>query len=183
VLDSPSIGGHWKSRHRDRCTNRVSGCWERSSGSYAEISASRGRKWARPPGGRKSRIEGSKPIFYFDASKIEAANQAWARKSNNAADYPVPELSIEVDLSAHKVDRAAIYASIGVREVWRFDGDSLVIQRLNETGGYEAVPSSGFLPLSAASVRRWVVEEDATDRLTWEDRLAGWARSMGVPST
>src|SRR5262249_2741275 len=68
--------------------------------------------------------------FYFGPDKIRIANVAIDRKSNEPADYPPPDLVIEIDLSRPQVDRPAIYAAIGVAEVWRFDGDTLAIDQL-----------------------------------------------------
>ena len=44
--------------------------------------------------------------------------------------FPSPDLAIEIDISPPKVDRPGIYAALGVAEVWRFDGDVAVIERL-----------------------------------------------------
>ena len=65
--------------------------------------------------------------YYFDAEKIRAARDALKRKSMDPADYPRPDLAIEIDVSGPKVDRASIYAVLGVVEVWRFDGANVVI--------------------------------------------------------
>jgi Uma2 family endonuclease len=101
--------------------------------------------------------------YYFSAEKIAQDVAALERGSDNVADYPNPDLAIEVDISPPQVDRAGIYAALRVPEVWRFDGDQLVIERLTPQGTYAAVDSSGFLPLRADEVRHWVVEKKAGD--------------------
>jgi len=83
------------------------------------------------------------------------------RVSNNIDDYPNPDLAIEVDISPPKIDRPGIYAALRVAELWRFDGSHVVIERLDASGVYAPVASSGFLPVSAEDVRRWVVAEDS----------------------
>ena len=45
-----------------------------------------------------------------------------------------PDLAIEVDISRPQVDRAGIYAALRVAEVWRFDGEQVVIERLTAEG-------------------------------------------------
>jgi Uma2 family endonuclease len=115
--------------------------------------------------------------FYFALEKIDAASAALALKSNDPADYPPPDMAVEVDLSQPQVDRAAIYATIGVAEIWRFDSESVVIEHLQEDGSYAESPESRFLPIRAEDIRRWLLEEDSSDRAAWEDRLATWARS------
>ena len=41
--------------------------------------------------------------------------------------------------------------------------------------------SSRFLPVRAEEVRRWVVDEDFSDELAWEQRLRAWARAELMP--
>ena len=48
--------------------------------------------------------------------------EAIARMSEDVADYPNPDLAVEVDISPSKIDRPGIYAALGVAEVWRYDG-------------------------------------------------------------
>jgi Uma2 family endonuclease len=109
--------------------------------------------------------------YYFLPEKLAADAAALERDSNDIADYPNPDLAIEVDHSPPQVDRAGIYAALRVAEVWRFDGDQLIIERLTPQGTYMAVDSSGFLPIRAEEIRRWVVEEDVPDHTTWGRRL------------
>jgi Uma2 family endonuclease len=116
--------------------------------------------------------------YYFDAEKLRVARDAFARKSKNPADYPSPDLAIEIDVSPPEVDRQAIYAALRVAEVWRFDGATVVIEHLQAEGTYAPAESSRFLDISAADVRRWLVDEDATRSLAWERRLLEWARGL-----
>ena len=94
------------------------------------------------------------------------------------ADYPNPDLAIEVDISSPEIDRPGIYAALKVAEVWRFDGDleQVIIERLDD-GTYRPVETSQFLPIRAEEIRRWVVEEDSSDESSWARRLRAWARA------
>ena len=47
----------------------------------------------------------------------------------------------------------------------------MIIERLTPGGTYEPVEASGFLPLRAEEIRRWIVEEDTTDESAWARRL------------
>jgi hypothetical protein len=109
--------------------------------------------------------------YYFLPEKIAADAAALERGSDDIADYPNPDLAIEVDISPPQVDLAGIYAALRVTEVWRFGGQELVIERLTAEGTYTAVEESGFLPVRAEDVRRWVVEEDTRDESAWARRL------------
>lgn len=100
--------------------------------------------------------------YYFAPEKLAVADEAIMRWSKNVADYPNPDLAIEVDISPSRIDRAAIYAALRVTEVWRFDGEHkrIAIDRLGEDGAYHTVEASKFLPVRSDEVGRWVLEED-----------------------
>ena len=99
---------------------------------------------------------------------------ALKRHSNNIADYPNPDLAIEVDLTPPQVNRAGIYAALGVTEVWRFDGEQVVIERLGQDGQYVAVTASGFLPIRAEEVWHWLVDEKSDDDTSFMRRFRAY---------
>ncbi len=72
----------------------------------------------------------------FRPEKLAMVAQAKARRSRLIADYPNPDLGIEVDISPSKIDRPGIYAALQVAEVWRFEGETeqVIIERLGEDG-------------------------------------------------
>ena len=107
--------------------------------------------------------------YYFQPSKI--ADFARVRGLKDIALVPNPDLAIEVGISRPEVDRAGIYAALGVAEVWRFDDKRMIIERLTPAGTYIAVAASGFLPVLAEEVQRWIVDEDRTDDTAWMRRL------------
>jgi Uma2 family endonuclease len=119
--------------------------------------------------------------YYFREDKLAADAEARARKSNDVADYPNPDLAIEIDITASEVDRPAIYAALRVEEIWRFDGESVVIEHLGPESAYIAVESSRFLPIRTEEVARWILEEDSSDKLAWERRLREWIRAELAP--
>ncbi len=119
--------------------------------------------------------------YYFTPKKLAADAKAQARKSNKIADYPNPDLAIEIDISPSEIDRPAIYAALKVPELWRFDAESLVIEHLQKDGTYAPVESSRFLPVRAEEVYRWVAVEDTNDELAWEQRLREWVRAELAP--
>ena len=120
---------------------------------------------------------------FFESDKLTAVAKAKARKSMNIADYPNPDLCIEVDITPPRIDRAGIYAALRVPEVWRFDGETeqVIIERLADDGTYPAVDESGFLPIRADEVRRWVVDEDSDDEAAWAERLRAWVAAELAP--
>ena len=103
------------------------------------------------------------------------------RRPTTAADSPVPDLVIEIDIRASAVDRAEIYANLGVPEVWRFDGETLRIDRLGPEGTYAPAAESLFLPITPAEVAHWVLHVDSADETAWARAFRAWARAELVP--
>jgi hypothetical protein len=122
--------------------------------------------------------------YFFRAEKL-AMIAAWARKpgkwADEVANYPNPDLGIEVDVSRPEINRPGIYAALQVAEVWRFDDETVYIDRLGEDDCYHEVSESQLLPVTAEEIRRWVVEEDASDESTWARRLRAWVRAEVAP--
>lgn len=50
------------------------------------------------------------------------------------AHNPPPDLAIEVEISRSAVDKLAIYADLGVSEVWFYNGESLRMYMLQSDG-------------------------------------------------
>jgi Uma2 family endonuclease len=135
--------------------------------------------WKRPAVERGVEADN---CYYCDSAKIEAAQKAFARHSNDVADYPDPDLIVEVDISPPLIDRPGIYAALKVPEVWRVDGDGTVsIERLGDDGIYAAAESSGFLRVRADEVTRWLADGRASRRRDWRRRLKDWVEGELKP--
>ena len=78
---------------------------------------------------------------YFFGSHIRLRS----RDTIDLAVDPPPELAVEVDMSRSSLDKLAIYAALGVAELWRTDGTTVEILRLGP-GGYRPAADSGLLP-------------------------------------
>jgi Uma2 family endonuclease len=50
------------------------------------------------------------------------------------AQFPPPDLAVEIDITSSSLNRLAIYADLNVPEVWRYDGRSLTIYHLQDNG-------------------------------------------------
>jgi len=66
--------------------------------------------------------------------------------------HPAPDLVLEIDVTRRHVPRQPIYAALGVREIWCFDGSKLRVLHLSSKGKYVARAKSQvfpFLPIAA----------------------------------
>ncbi|MBW4514743.1 MAG: Uma2 family endonuclease [Timaviella obliquedivisa GSE-PSE-MK23-08B] len=103
----------------------------------------------------------------------------WDKEQIDLSIDPSPDLAIEVDISSSSINRLDIYAALGVPEVWRYNGQSLLMYRL-ESQQYQSCSHSAAFPLlTAADVERFLklkktTKENALIRLFREwvgDRL------------
>jgi hypothetical protein len=60
-------------------------------------------------------------------------------------------LAIEVEVSRSALNRMSIYAALGIPEVWRFAGQSLIFHVLNVQGRYEVRTHSAAFPKVASA--------------------------------
>ncbi len=81
------------------------------------------------------------------------ANEAGVRGRErlNLRIDPPPDLAVEVDVTRSSIDRMAIYAALGVPEVWRLDVAGLTFHVLQADGQYAAAPLSRSFPTVSAT--------------------------------
>lgn len=89
---------------------------------------------------------------------------------------PPPDLAIEVEVSRSSVQKAPIYAALGVRELWQYDGQTLHILELVK-GQYKSRKGSVCFPkfpiAKAEEVLRQIGRVDDT---TFKARFRRWVR-------
>lgn len=59
---------------------------------------------------------------------------------------PPPDLAVEIDLSPPDVEKASVYARLGVPEIWRWRNARLAVLVRQSDGGYAERPASVALP-------------------------------------
>jgi Uma2 family endonuclease len=90
---------------------------------------------------------------------------------------PPPDLAVEVELSPPPVDRMAIYANLGVPEVWRYDGRRLAILGLGRDKAYHPRRRSACLPmLPPGEVTRFLATRSEMDETKWIRAFRKWVK-------
>jgi Uma2 family endonuclease len=59
---------------------------------------------------------------------------------------PPPDLAIEIDITSSSIKQLSLYATLGVGEVWRYDGAILTFYQL-QSGSYVSVDRSPTFPI------------------------------------
>ena len=125
-------------------------------------------------------IEGDR-CYYL---RENAERMGGAREINLETDPP-PDLAVEIDHSNHADKAMAIYARLGVPEVWRLDvrRRQLGFWKLGSDGRYAAVAASpGFPFLTPADVRLQFSRAEAIKSYTrWSLELHAWVRDVVRP--
>jgi Uma2 family endonuclease len=93
---------------------------------------------------------------------------------------PPPDLVVEADVSHSSLDRLNIHAALGVREVWRFDGNAIQFLHLQADGSYHPHDSSlNFQDLDLAVVARFLERALDSDKTAWVRSFRAHVRGMG----
>jgi Uma2 family endonuclease len=111
--------------------------------------------------------------------------QVRGKEDLDLSEDPPPDIAIEIEISRSALDRMGIYAAIGIPEVWRYDGTSLVVEHLQADRVYrpaERSPSFPWLPL--AKLAEHLERRKAIDETRWVREFRAWVRdelSANVP--
>ena len=93
---------------------------------------------------------------------------------------PPPDLAVEVEITSSLVDRIGLYASLGIRELWRFDGQTLRFCRLQESGQYDDSQQSHAFPfLAPVDLMPFLKLDNEVDETTQMKRFVAWIREQG----
>ncbi len=91
---------------------------------------------------------------------------------------PPPDLVIEVDITSPSLDKLSIYASMGIPEVWRYDGRRVSVLILEEEAYIEVASSKALWPLASEVLTRFVEESKMLERRAWIRKVRDWAREQ-----
>jgi Uma2 family endonuclease len=89
---------------------------------------------------------------------------------------PPPDVVLEMEMSRSALDKLPLFASMGIPEVWRCDGQRVTILRL-EQDGYRESSSSRSLPvLTSEDLTRFLAESRTMLSPDWFQAVSDWAR-------
>ena len=91
------------------------------------------------------------------------------------AQDPPPDLIVEVDITNSDIDKNRLYASMGVSEFWRFDGDIWQILVLRDCGYVEVSHSPTFDWIEKEDLYRFL-EQARIDEVEAEIEFRAWVR-------
>jgi Uma2 family endonuclease len=90
---------------------------------------------------------------------------------------PPPDLAVEVEVTRSALDRMGIYAALRVAEVWRFNGKTLRVFRLQANGQYAERDRSEYFPwLPISELVRFVRKGARDGDLAMARAFRTWVR-------
>jgi len=125
---------------------------------------------------REEKQAGSEPdesFYFYDIESVKGM------KRFDPLVHRAPDLWIEVDIFSPSVAREPIYARLGVPELWRYNGDKLVVRLLDSDGSYSSSASSKlfpFLPMNefAGFIPRWIAGDETEMTIEFRE----WVRAL-----
>jgi len=97
---------------------------------------------------------------------------------------PPPDLVVEVDITSSSLDKFEIYRSLGVPEIWRFEGDELRIHLRDAGGKYTPCERSAAFPLLPLDglqdfLNRWNTKGETSLMREFADWVRTWTPASG----
>jgi Uma2 family endonuclease len=109
---------------------------------------------------------------------VEQADLVRGKKRLDPLIDPPPELVIEVDVSRSSLNKLAIYAGLGVYEVWRYRASGITILRLAE-GAYHQVDASVILPgITGEQLTHLLEASQQLKRKDWLQEIRAVAQTL-----
>jgi len=118
--------------------------------------------------------KGSEPdnCYYIQNQPLVAGKTVYLKTD------PPPDLVVEVDITYSNIDKRSLYATMGVPELWRYNGEVLRIYKLRD-GGYIEVENSPTFPDWVSKTKLYeFLEASLTDEMDAERDLRSWIQQI-----
>jgi Uma2 family endonuclease len=124
---------------------------------------------------KQTELSGAEPDECFYIRNIAVVQ---GKRRLNMEEDPAPDLIVEIDITSSSQNRLQVYADLGVAEVWIYNGESLVIQQLQNGTYITAKTSQFFANLSIPDIASWLQRSTTMDYLALVKAFRGWVRSQ-----
>lgn len=164
-LMSPSRPHEWFGRLIGRMIETVT--------EELEIPISSTKSWTLKLELKRRGLEADESYYVANEPKVRGRDDSTLQRD------PPPDLAVEVEISRPWIDKAPIYADLGVPEVWHYDGERLRVELLQEDGIYAQSPNSAAFPfLPVGKLEEFLERRAETDETTWIRRFRAWVREV-----
>jgi Uma2 family endonuclease len=123
---------------------------------------------------KRPELSGAEPDECFYIYNIDAVR---GKKRLDLTEDPAPDLVVEIDVTSSSQSRLQVYADLGVAEVWIYNGESLVIQQLQNGTYITSQTSQFFLNIPIPEMARFLQQAETMDYLELVKVFRKWVRS------
>jgi Uma2 family endonuclease len=109
---------------------------------------------------------------------VQSAGRVEGKIHIDPAVDPAPDLVIEVEITSPVLNKLPIYADFRVPEIWRYNGERLVILHLRGAEYTESSQSRAFPKASAAELSRLVQRSMSLKSREWLRELRSWVQQL-----
>ena len=121
-------------------------------------------------------LEADEAFYFRDLRRIKSV-QDFSLESD-----PPPDLAVEIEITRSALNRLGIYGTLGVPEIWRYDGRTLRFLARQSDGSYAEILNSKALPwISAEELRGQLPAGEQLDETAWARGFRRWVRETVVP--
>jgi Uma2 family endonuclease len=96
---------------------------------------------------------------------------------------PPPDVVLEMEMSRSALDKLPLFASMGIPEVWRCDGQRVTILLLAQDGYRESSSSQSLPVLTSEDLTRFLAESRTMLSPDWFQAVSNWARERRSPAS
>jgi Uma2 family endonuclease len=107
---------------------------------------------------------------------IQNEQAVWDKEQIDLSQYPPPDLALDIDITQSSINRLDIYANLGVPEVWRYDGQSLTMYRLEQQKYQICSSSIAFPRLIPSDLERFLELKKTTKENALIRQFREWVR-------
>jgi Uma2 family endonuclease len=135
-------------------------------------------------GGTTYRRNDLKRGFEPDASfYIQNEAQVRGQSGIDLSVDPPPDVVLEMEMSRSALDKLPLFASMGIQEVWRCDGQRVTIFILEQDRYRESATSLALPVLTSDILTRFLAESRTALSPDWFQAVSDWARGQRQAST
>ena len=124
---------------------------------------------------KRPEISGAEPDECFYIQNLDAVK---GKKRIDPNQDPPPDLVIEIDISSSSVNRFQVYADLGVPEIWRYDGESLTINVIQNNEYVSIERSLAFPNIPILEITRFLEQAATQDYLELIRQFRNWVKNQ-----
>jgi Uma2 family endonuclease len=122
-------------------------------------------------------VKGAEPDACF---YVQSASRVIGKRNLDLATDPPPDGTVEIDISHDSTTKMAIYASMNVAEVWRYEGrrNRMHIYHLKDEAYVEMANSVAFPILTSATLSQFLAQSKTKGQTATLRALRQWVREI-----